>query len=233
MPATKQTSADASGRKRLMDAAVNLYGAHGLDGVSLRQITIAAGSANNYAVQYHFGNESGLIDAILKRHMPEIEEVRARLLSKLTDDNLLGDTRSLVDAMYRPLINCGRDKDRAFAKFILELHRTPKHRPYANDVLQLSPIAGHIVGLIRTANPAIAPALFPERVRLIAVMVLTSITSRRPPFDDADADEAVIDNAIDMATAALITPVSASVSKMLQRGDGGALGLRARTPRRS
>jgi len=47
-----------------------LFGERGSDGVSLRQISSAAGTANNYAVQYHFGDLLRLIRAITKKRMP-------------------------------------------------------------------------------------------------------------------------------------------------------------------
>lgn len=52
-------------RDRLVIAAMGLYAQHGLDGVSLRQIASAAGAKNSAAMQYHFGDKMGLLDAIM------------------------------------------------------------------------------------------------------------------------------------------------------------------------
>jgi len=67
MPHNSQVRADISVPDRLIEAAEALYGRHGLEGVSLRQISFSAGTGNNYAVQYHFGGVAGLIRAILRR----------------------------------------------------------------------------------------------------------------------------------------------------------------------
>ena len=74
---------DASTADRLIDAAEDLYGRQGLDGPSLRQISLAAGTSNNFAVQYHFGDAAGLIHAILVKRIPRLEMERAKLLARV------------------------------------------------------------------------------------------------------------------------------------------------------
>src|ERR1700733_11568091 len=61
-------------RTRLVDAALDLLAARGEDGVSLREVTDAAG-ANVAAVSYHFGSLKALCDAAL-------EQARARSLGR-------------------------------------------------------------------------------------------------------------------------------------------------------
>jgi AcrR family transcriptional regulator len=48
--------------------------ARGIDAVSLREVSAAAGHANNSAVGYHFGTRDALIDAILERHSTPIHQ---------------------------------------------------------------------------------------------------------------------------------------------------------------
>ena len=43
---------------QLLLAAERLFAEHGLAGVSLRQISIEAGSSNNSAIRYHFGSKT-------------------------------------------------------------------------------------------------------------------------------------------------------------------------------
>src|ERR1043165_5815388 len=92
---------DSSLADKLIDAAEMLYAKHGISGASLRQITVEAGTANNYAVQYHFGDQAGLIGAILEKRMPEIERRRAALLAKAKEAHGLGDVRVLNEVLYR------------------------------------------------------------------------------------------------------------------------------------
>ena len=60
---TRHLAADehASPRDALRRSAEQLFAAHGVDGVSLRQITREAGQRNTTALQYHFGSRDGLL----------------------------------------------------------------------------------------------------------------------------------------------------------------------------
>jgi AcrR family transcriptional regulator len=84
----KPTRADkvAQTRERILDAAEQLFAEHGLSNVSNRQISEAAGQANNSAVGYHFGTKSELIKAVVSRHAVPMDEIRARLLAELGDE---------------------------------------------------------------------------------------------------------------------------------------------------
>lgn len=197
---------------RLIDVAEQLFGAHGIDGVSLRQISGAAGTGNNYAVQYHFGDLAGLIRAISENRMPEIERIRASYLAKAKQEKCVDDTRALMEALYRPLVDYKNKRgERVFAHFFLAVLNSPVTLDASTDLLDNLPVAAHILDLIAALNPAIPPALLMERQRLISIMVLNSIFNRRAPWAGEEADAALIENVIDMATAALLAPVSKPV----------------------
>src|SRR3546814_15526685 len=50
-PAKRARGRPNEGRQRLLDTAERLFGEHGVDAISVRQITLAAGQANNSAVR--------------------------------------------------------------------------------------------------------------------------------------------------------------------------------------
>jgi AcrR family transcriptional regulator len=66
-------------KSRLLRVAERLFAAHGFAGVSVRQLTAAAG-VNLAAVNYHFGSKEGLLAAIFERHCRPINEERLRRL---------------------------------------------------------------------------------------------------------------------------------------------------------
>jgi len=213
----RQTRLDDSLADRLIDAAEQLYAKHGVAGASLRQISVEAGSANNFAVQYHFGDAAGLIRAVLEKRMPEIERRRAALLAKAKAAGQLGDLRTLNDVLYRPLIeHTDPDGERWFGRFVLALFSTPGGLTNAEGTEQLAPVSAHILDLQGAAAPTVPAPLLRERHRLIATMILTSVFNRREPLGDA-FDAALIDNVLDMATAALSAPVSKSVRAMVKK----------------
>lgn len=65
-------------RRRLLDAAEALYGNHSIDATSFGQITRAAGQKNSNALQYHFEDRAGLLQAIVDRHSSRIALLRER-----------------------------------------------------------------------------------------------------------------------------------------------------------
>jgi AcrR family transcriptional regulator len=222
MPRIRATSirAESTAADRLIDAGEVLYGQYGLEGVSLRQISVAAGNGNNNAVQYHFGDASGLIQAIIAKRLPELELMRAHRLSKAKEEGRIGDRRALMDILYRPLFDLVDDKgERAYARFNLALLRSPAGLRHAIDSFRLMPISDHVLDLLHAAIPDIPWQLVRERQRLIAFTVLTSIFSREPPYAEARFDDALIENALDMATAAVAAPLSPAVKDMMTNLD--------------
>ena len=63
-------------RERIIEAAEQLYGSRSIDAVSLREITATAGQKNPNALQYHFKNREGLLQAIIDKHSLRVGELR-------------------------------------------------------------------------------------------------------------------------------------------------------------
>ena len=68
-----------STKETLVVTAERLFAERGIDGVSIRQITLEAGLGNNSAVTYHFESKAGLVRAIFEYRVPYLTE-RRRLL---------------------------------------------------------------------------------------------------------------------------------------------------------
>jgi len=66
-------------KSRLLAVAERLFAEQGFDGVSVRQLTAAAG-VNLAAVNYHFGSKEGLLAAIFERRCRPVNEERLRRL---------------------------------------------------------------------------------------------------------------------------------------------------------
>lgn len=61
-------------RTKLLEAATELFAAHGFDRVSVRQVTEAA-NVNVAAVSYHFKNKKGLYQAVLEEQFTPIRNL--------------------------------------------------------------------------------------------------------------------------------------------------------------
>lgn len=99
------TVTDTSGaRDALLDAAERLIAERGVDGVSVREIAVAAGSRNNSAVNYYFGDRTGLLHALFRRRMEGINDERQSRLEGLGDLDLC-PSRDLVTAYVAPIVD--------------------------------------------------------------------------------------------------------------------------------
>src|SRR5207244_3208613 len=98
MEAVKTTS-----RNELMREAERLFGTHGVESVSLRDIVRAAGHRNESAVQYHFGSKRNLVDAVVAERLKHIEVRRIAMLAKIEADGATADARRLTAAFIEPL----------------------------------------------------------------------------------------------------------------------------------
>jgi AcrR family transcriptional regulator len=87
-------------RERVLATAERLFATRGIDAVSVRDITEAAG-ANLAAVNYYFGSKHGLIVAIVQQRADQLAHRRAELLDEL---DAVGDVdlRSVIRAMVLP-----------------------------------------------------------------------------------------------------------------------------------
>src|SRR5215472_16850873 len=91
-------------RELLMVAAERLFAMNGVEGVTLREIQVAAGQANSSVITYHFGSQAGLVRALLEFRYRTVNARRAELLAEARDRGVLGDPREAVWIIVRPLV---------------------------------------------------------------------------------------------------------------------------------
>ncbi len=76
VPESPVGARSARTRARLIVVAERLFAERGVNSVSLNTITTAAGQKNRSALQYHFGNRDGLLQAIIDRHARRVHALR-------------------------------------------------------------------------------------------------------------------------------------------------------------
>jgi AcrR family transcriptional regulator len=72
-------------RDKLIEAAEALYGSRSIDAVSLREIAARAGQKNPNALQYHFHNREGLLEAIVEKNAARVAAIRAEYFQRARD----------------------------------------------------------------------------------------------------------------------------------------------------
>jgi AcrR family transcriptional regulator len=112
-------------RDRLLNSAEQLFALHGLESVSIRDITESA-DANAAAIHYHFGSKADLVAAIFHRRAETLGQRRSELLTEIEgrDDIDLWD---LAEAMVRPTAELAADVDggRYYVAFLTALGGNP------------------------------------------------------------------------------------------------------------
>lgn len=151
-------------RERLLDVAEQLFARRGLDAVSVRDITRAAG-ANLGAITYHFGTMRKLIVAVFERRMTPLSRQRLEALEAVEKAAGKGPLplEGVLEAMFRPAVMEAMDGERTgivFGKLMARSMMDPS--PYLEKYIH-----GHIEPVIRRFDAALMramPELTPDDV---------------------------------------------------------------------
>ncbi len=108
-----------STKEQIVRTAERLFAEHGLDGVSLRQISAAAGSGNNSAVQYHFGSKDQLVEAIFEFRLPNLYARRQTLMAARRP----ADLRSWLECYVLPILEQGEQEASHYLSFTAMLQQ--------------------------------------------------------------------------------------------------------------
>src|ERR1700677_640279 len=159
---------------RLLITAERLYGQHGLEGVSLRQIGIAANHGNKYAVQHYFGSKLGLIQAASEMRLPALEAERQRLLAAVQRDRDYSVHR-LLGALLSPLVTVLDEQDlQHYARFTLSVMRLDEHlHPFVKSA-DISPASMEIHGRLNQALSHLPHDVFRRRLSLSCSLFLSA-----------------------------------------------------------
>ncbi len=196
----------------LLDAGEMLFGDRSVEAVSMREIAVAAGTSNHFAVQHYFKTKSEFIRAIFRRRAISIEGKRAERLEALGQSGRGYSARSLVEVLFLPVIEeQDRHGNRSYARFLLGVMWAQPYMQLRDEMNDLFPISNRVMALIVEALPHVSEELFAARISASATLFLQASLhwdhgggnwrSAYRNFDEAVAD------AMSMAVAALEAPV--------------------------
>jgi AcrR family transcriptional regulator len=204
-------------RAKLLAVAERLFAERSIAGVSLNEISKAAGQRNSNVCQYHFGDKSGLVQAILDKHVPGIQSRREQLLADLQRSRRT-TLRGLVQAFVRPIAEKladpvgGREFIRINAQLIA-LH-TLSVQGVRNSPLRLARADGFSRALLDAVAERVPKNVARERLMLAAVLVFhglddhTRMLDADPTKQAADASSGFVANLEDAVLGLLLAPVS-------------------------
>jgi AcrR family transcriptional regulator len=217
---TTQGAAEA-----ILAAAHELFAERGVNAVSLREITRAAGQRNGTALQYHFGDRAGLITAIIDRHSRDLGMLRNALLD---DCEIRGvtDIRPLAAALVQPLVAKLSDPNggRAFLRIVAELINSGAS-PVEGEARSGIPSSvfsdpddslARWSRLVTPLMPAEARGA-PLHRRFAAVRLAHTECGRRAKEDPAKNHSLFSSALTDLVAAVLSAPVSEETTRLLDR----------------
>ena len=108
-----------------MATAERLFAEHGIAGVSLRDVSAAAGQRNHSAAQYHFGDRHGLVVAVYEARMRVVDERRRELLDAIGSSGRADELAALVEATVLPLLEVVAETDGWYARFLARTRWDP------------------------------------------------------------------------------------------------------------
>ena len=174
-----------------------------MNGVSIRQIARAVGSANSSVVAYHFGDKSSLLKAVITHRLSSIDERRRALLHAVSGQTSDPDLRSLIDALYRPFFEqkniMGK---RSYAAFVAELVRA-NEIDVRTSLIADFPATQDILAQLRHRTGELSPLLFDQRIFLASALIFAALRQIDQICASDAENDGLFENAMDAAAAVI------------------------------
>lgn len=157
-------------RMQLIMAAERLFADRGIEGVSQREIAIAAGNGNTNAVKYHFGSKDDLVQGIFQMRVEQMEERRAAMLADADRQGRLEDPNVLMSILFAPLMDivdeAGKHSCAAFINQYVVRYRPAGLQHYSDRVRDQPMAISRLLSLIRRRTAHLPDHITDSRMML-------------------------------------------------------------------
>jgi len=167
-------------RDLLMRAAEKLFADQGLENVSVRAIITEAGQKNESALQYHFTNRRGLIEAIQQRRTSQVNGLRRIQLDRLDTEVSSITVRQICQVLVNPAFELCRN-DAGFRDFIAVFSQpalTSRGSMLSIFEAQEASIIGDVLGLLLVCLPDLDEVMLRLRFEDVITVVAQRISAR-------------------------------------------------------
>jgi AcrR family transcriptional regulator len=147
-------------RSRILDVAEKLFGEHGLERVSIRDITTQA-KVNLAAVNYHFGSKEDLIAAVFERRIVPVNKARLAALDRVerSAGGGIPKLEDILEAFIRPALQSALKPSKGGAAFASLFGRCLSEPSSGVEALlkkQFEPLAQHMNAALKKALPELS-----------------------------------------------------------------------------
>jgi AcrR family transcriptional regulator len=143
-------------RDRILDAAEALFAQRGFHGVSVRQITGAAG-VDVALANYHFGSKQGLLEAVFLRRAADLNTERlARLDAVLASrGRKTPSLEDIIDAFTHPLLDRSARGGPGWKSYFALIAEVNNSREFGGELMSrhFDPVVQRFIEAMRLALP--------------------------------------------------------------------------------
>ena len=197
-------------RDALLEHGALLLARHGVARLTARQLHEAVGARNESALHYHFGSIDGLVAAIIRLHVEEVEARRVPVVDAIRGQGQTGDLRALVRALAVPMSeDLATPVGRAHLRVIAQLSHPALayEMPFqAGD----APAGTAVVKWLWLALHGLPEVIRVERMALLRAQLISGFGLRSQLIDDdpdvhgrPEATELFVENLVDVIVAGL------------------------------
>jgi len=157
---SNKKAGDKTGKDRILDAAEQLFARHGFYGVSVRDITDAAG-VDVALVNYHFGSKRELFTAVFQRRAELLNPERLARLEEVRRAALPGvaTLEDIVNSFTSPMLERsarGGPGWKSYFALVAQVNNSPEWGPVLMTE-HFDPLVERFIEVVREALPGCAP----------------------------------------------------------------------------
>lgn len=183
-------------KQRVLRVAEALFADKGVENVSLRELTAAAG-ANLGAVNYHFGTKDVLVEAVFDalsarvnaERLAALDDVLATAASKKRKPA----ARAVLATFLRPYLQSVNGEGALLAQLVLKHRVAPSEMTRRIIARHFDPMARRYVDAFALACPDVPPSEFYWRYMFMAGAVILTATDRNRVNRVSNISEGALD----------------------------------------
>jgi len=208
------------GKQALLDAAAVLMDEHGIDNVTVQDISQASGHRNRSAVQYRFGSRDAVIRPVISRQMEPIHAARNLLLDHLETTGAPITTRGVLEVVVLPLARQLRTPEgRRYFRIGAQLINHPRFMTDARDAVAVNTSIARCAGYLLPSLDHLPALIAAERTSQVISFIIRACGDQSRLMDSDAPARPVLSvedftvNLVDTIMAILQAPTSVAPAR--------------------